>query len=75
MDIQTAIDLPHYVNRNGSTELEKNTDAMSLKKPLEEKGHTITVKNLNSGLHGIMVTKDGLQGGADPRRVGDVVGK
>ncbi|MCK5810417.1 MAG: gamma-glutamyltransferase [Cocleimonas sp.] len=75
MDIQTAINLPHYVNRNGSTELEKNTRVMTLKKLLEEKGHTVTVKNLNSGLHGIMVTKDGLQGGADPRRVGQVVGK
>ena len=75
MDIQAAIDLPHYVNRNGGTDLEKNTSAMVLKKALEDKGHTVTVRDLNSGLHGIMVTKDGLQGGADPRRVGHVLGK
>jgi gamma-glutamyltranspeptidase/glutathione hydrolase len=75
MDIQTAINLPHYVNRNGNTELEKNTNAITLKKVLEDKGHTVTIRDLNSGLHGIMITKDGLQGAADPRRVGHVLGK
>jgi gamma-glutamyltranspeptidase/glutathione hydrolase len=75
LNIQAAINLPHYVNRNGNTELEKNTTVILLKKALKEKGHTVTVQTLHSGLHGIMVTKDGLQGGADPRGVGQVLGK
>jgi len=75
MDIQAAINLPHYTNRNGATELEKNTNAITLKTALEAKGHKVVIQNLTSGLHGIIVTKDGLQGGADPRRVGRVLGK
>jgi len=75
MDIQTAISLPHFINRNGSTDLEKNTKAVDLKAGLEAIGHKVTVRDLNSGLHGIVVTKTGLKGGADPRRVGRVLGK
>ena len=75
MDIQTAISMPHYVNRNGATDLEKGTEAADLKEGLEAKGHKVKVRDLNSGLHGIVITKDGLQGGADPRRVGRAMGK
>jgi len=75
MDIQTAISLPHFVNRNGNTDLEQNTDASKLKVALEAKGHKVSVRDLNSGLHGIVITKTGLQGGADPRRVGRALGK
>jgi len=75
MDIQNAISMPHYVNRNGGTDLEKNTVAAELKEGLEAKGHKVKVRDLNSGLHGIVITKDGLQGGADPRRVGRALGK
>ena len=75
MDIQDAISMPHYVNRNGNTDLEQNTDATSLKEGLEAKGHKVSVRDLNSGLHGIMRTKEGLEGGADPRRVGKALGK
>ena len=75
MDIQNAISMPHYVNRNGNTDLEKSTDAISLKEGLEAKGHKVSVRDLNSGLHGIVRTKEGLEGGADPRRVGKALGK
>jgi gamma-glutamyltranspeptidase/glutathione hydrolase len=75
LNIQEAISLPHFVNRNGNTDLEKDTAAAFLKKALEAKGHKVQVRDLNSGLHGIVITKDGLQGGADPRRVGRVLGK
>jgi len=75
LDIQQAISLPHYVNRNGSTDLEKDTDAAGLKAGLEAKGHKVSVRDLNSGLHGIVRTEDGLEGGADPRRVGKALGK
>jgi len=75
MDIQTAISMPHYINRNGDTDLEKGTVVANLKEGLEAKGHKINIRDLNSGLHGIVITKDGLQGGADPRRVGRALGK
>ena len=74
LDIQAAINLPHYTNRNGNTDLEKNTAASGLQQGLEDRGHTVKVRDLNSGLHGIMITPEGLQGGADPRRVGKVIG-
>lgn len=74
MDIQSAIDLGHVVNRNGGTDLEAGTEAEALQVALEARGHTINVRDLNSGLHGIMITDDGLVGGADPRREGIVRG-
>jgi gamma-glutamyltranspeptidase/glutathione hydrolase len=75
MDIQEAISMPHYVNRNGSTDLEQGTRAAELKEGLEALGHKVSVRDLNSGLHGITIGKDGMEGGADPRRVGRALGK
>ncbi|MCB1761086.1 MAG: gamma-glutamyltransferase [Gammaproteobacteria bacterium] len=75
LDIQSAISLPHYVNRNGTTDLEQHTAAVDLQPGLEALGHKVSVRDLNSGLHGIVITDEGLQGGADPRRVGQVLGK
>lgn len=70
MDIQEAIDLGHFVNRNGSTDLELGTAAVDLQTSLESLGHEVTVRDLNSGLHGILLQGDRLQGGVDPRREG-----
>jgi gamma-glutamyltranspeptidase/glutathione hydrolase len=42
---------------------------------LEKLGHTVRINNAASGIHAIRVTKDGLIGGADPRREGIVIGK
>lgn len=75
MNIQDAINLPHFINRNGATDLEKETEVTTLKAALEAKGHKVHVRDLNSGLHGIVITKKELQGGADPRRVGSALGK
>lgn len=75
LDIQEAISMPHYVNRNGGTDLEKDTAAAELKEGLEALGHKVSVRDLNSGLHGITIGKDGMEGGADPRRVGRAIGK
>ncbi|MCC6913964.1 MAG: gamma-glutamyltransferase [Rhodospirillaceae bacterium] len=46
-----------------------------VKTDLEKLGHTVRVNNSASGIHAIRVTKDGLVGGADPRREGVVIGK
>lgn len=74
LNIQDAIDLPNFVNRNGPTELEAGTALVDLKASLERLGHTVVVKELDSGLQGIVVTKTGLEGGADPRREGQALG-
>ncbi len=74
MDIQSAIELPHFGSRTKRAELEKNTKAERFRDALEAKGHTVKIRHLTSGLHGIEVTKMGLVGGADPRREGVVMG-
>jgi gamma-glutamyltranspeptidase/glutathione hydrolase len=70
MDIQSAIDLGHLVNRNRFTNLESGTSAVAFQAPLEALGNRVKVLNLNSGLHGIEVVGGQLRGGADPRREG-----
>ncbi len=74
LNIQEAIDLPHFVNRNGRTELEAQTALADLQKPLEALGHTVRLRPMTSGLHAIMVTAEGLAGGADRRREGVALG-
>ncbi len=74
MDPQTAIDLPHVVNRNGATDLEKDTVAVTLAPLLEKIGHTVNTRPLNSGLHAIAISGGKLIGGADSRREGIATG-
>jgi gamma-glutamyltranspeptidase / glutathione hydrolase len=73
LDMQAAIDLPNVVNRNGVTDVEDSAPA-ALVDGLAARGQEIKVGPLNSGLHGIAVTADGLTGGADPRREGVALG-
>lgn len=75
MDIQKAISSPHLVNRFGKFDVEKGTEAEALIPALEAMGYEVTVRDLTSGLHGIAITSDGLQGGADHRREGIVLGR
>lgn len=75
MNIQEAISMPHFVNRNDATDLEKGTDIEGIKSDLEALGHKVNVRDLNSELHGITIGADGLQGGADPSRVRRALGK
>lgn len=73
MDMQSAIEMPHHINRNGTLDLEKDTSLTSHQSDLEKMGYKVKLRTLNSGLHGILVTKEGLQGGADQRREGIVL--
>jgi len=73
MDIQQAIASPHLVNRFGTFDLEANTNAAALAPGLEALGYQTKIRDLNSGLHGIVFTPNGLEGGADPRREGVVL--
>jgi gamma-glutamyltranspeptidase / glutathione hydrolase len=75
MDPQQAVSQPHLVNRTGVFELEEATTAADLAQPLEQLGYEVTVRPLDSGLHAIEITPDGLLGGADPRREGIVLGE
>ena len=75
MDMQAAISHPHFGSRNGPTEIEKGTSVENLQGALKSMGHEVRVVDLPSGLHGIMRTSTGWQGGADPRREGIAKGK
>lgn len=75
MDIQQAINLPHYVNMNGPTELESGTEAVKLQEGLTKRGHVVKIMEAPSGLHGITRFGNALKGGADPRREGIAIGE
>jgi gamma-glutamyltranspeptidase/glutathione hydrolase len=74
LDMQAAIDLPNFTNKNDRTELEKGSSLAKLRKDLRSLGHNIRLRTKTSGLHGIRVTLRGLEGGADTRREGIVLG-
>ncbi len=74
LDMQAAIALPHMVNRFGTYDLEAGTSAEAFAPDLEALGYKTRITDLNSGLHGIAITADGLTGGADPRREGLAAG-
>lgn len=74
MNIQEAIDLPNMLNRGGSYELEENSPAADKAPALERLGYKVQVRDLNSGVQGIVIGENGLEGGADPRREGRVMG-
>ncbi|GGE33068.1 gamma-glutamyltransferase [Agaricicola taiwanensis] len=75
MDIQAAISLPNILSRTGPMEIEWGTQAEALKAPLEAMGYEVRAAEMTSGLQGIVITPEGLVGGADPRREGLAVGE
>jgi len=74
LSLQQAIDLPNFGSRNRYTELEKNTSLRDLADELRVMGHEVREVNFPSGLQGVRLTPDGLEGGADPRREGVAAG-
>ncbi len=81
LDPQQAINVPHFMNRNGSTDIEtpvagitQDYDADAMKAQLEAKGHTVNIRSQVSGLSVIEVTPTALIGGGDQRRDGTVGG-
>jgi len=74
LTMQQSIALPHHVNANGATQLERGTALVPLVPALSEMGHDVMLGRLESGLQGIRRIPDGFEGGADPRREGVAVG-
>ena len=74
LDVQQAIALPNIVNRFGTMDVEAGTGATGMAEALTGLGFEVSETELNSGLHGIAITPDGLEGGADPRREGIALG-
>lgn len=75
MSPKAALAMPHEINMNGPTLLEKSPVSDALAAQLTAMGHTVRVPNVEgSGLHGIEKTKNGYIGAADPRRDGVALG-
>ncbi len=76
LSMQDALSLPNHVDRNGGSgiELEKGTRLEDIAGRLLAMGHKVRVRAKVSGLHGIRVTGEGLDGGADHRREGVAIG-
>ncbi|WP_022728386.1 gamma-glutamyltransferase [Fodinicurvata sediminis] len=75
LDAQQITRLAHVSNMNGTTWLEANTQAENWQQKLEGLGHEVEVSAHTSGLQTIVLSRDGLSGGADPRRDGTAGGK
>ena len=75
MDAATAVGLGHFSNLNGDTSLEVNSTVTDMATALAALGHSVSLADMNSGLHVIARTPAGWQGAADPRREGIVLGQ
>ncbi len=86
LDPQEAINVPHFLNRNGDTDIEEpipgvtqDYDAEALRDELVEKfgymDESVNIRSLTSGLSIIEVDDDEFVGGADQRRDGTVGGR
>lgn len=79
LGIQQAINLPNFGSRNGPTELEAGLPLDAQQQALLARGHEVRRIEMTSGLQGIVrrcMPRQGcwLEGGADPRREGLVLG-
>ena len=74
MGPQDAAALPHPLNLNSPTILEKGTALEALAPQLTAMGHSVITRELESGLHIVERVPRGYIGGADPRRDGVALG-
>lgn len=75
LNAQEAINLPNFANYNGPSVLELEAFPNHIIQSLESMGHEISIRSLTSGIQAIQITEQGLYGGADPRREGNVMGE
>ena len=69
LDIQARSRCQHGQPQQGHR-AGKGTALEALAPALEAMGHPLRITEFPSGIHGIVIGPDGLQGGADPRREG-----
>jgi len=74
MSAPEAVAAPHALNLNSPTILEKGTALDGLTTSLTSMGHTVSTRELESGLHIVQRVRGGYLGGADPRRDGVALG-
>ena len=67
---EAALAQPRIINRNGTTELERDTAGAAQADALRRLGHEVQVRRHEGGLTAIRRIGDGWQGAADPRRDG-----
>lgn len=79
LDLQAAVALPHHINTNSPTRLERDTSVARLAPELQGIGHMVEIVPLVSGLQGIQVLRKGeahrFLGASDPRRDGAAIGE
>ena len=76
MDPQNALELGHLTHRNGETfVIEAASEVVEFDAALQALGHKTKIRNLNSGLHAILIQNGKLIGAADPRREGVALGE
>lgn len=76
LSAQEALNLPHAITLGGDVYVEEGRFPEEAIESLRDRGHTISERELTSGLQAIMRLDDGtLFGGADPRREGVVMGE
>lgn len=76
LTLQDILYQPNVSNRNGETELEEATAAEQLLFELQDMGHRVSIRELNSGIHAIRRLPDGRwESGVDPRREGMALGR
>ncbi|MCZ7859105.1 gamma-glutamyltransferase [Agrobacterium salinitolerans] len=73
MPVEAIVAQPHLINRFGTYDIEADTSAEELAGPLKALGYEVKPGEMNSGLHAIELTAQGLAGSADPRREGAVL--
>jgi gamma-glutamyltranspeptidase/glutathione hydrolase len=74
LDAAEAAALVNFGSTGDAVVIEPGAEWNNLANALESLGHNVQRADLVSGLHIIAVTKDGLEGGADPRREGVALG-
>ena len=67
---QSAAALVNFGSRNGPVAIEPGPASGNVAAKLKALGHAVNQRSMASGVHVIVVTEQGLFGGADPRREG-----
>jgi len=73
-DPQAAVTLPRIGAQNGESVIEKDTPPAAQAEALRAQGHKLRLMAIDTGMQALKITKEGLQGGADPRRDGVALG-